>query len=325
MVDLTISYNSSQSTIDSMRVLFNHVTKCGGSSFWKWLHENSDYHIEHVILQHQSSDSLRQILQTIEEQKNIIVGGHFEYSPGASVTAEEWISFWNKILSLTDYRFTIIRNPIKRFSSWLRFFGGMEDSNTSTAKSVYPDLLFQSNCADICQSLIEIGYNPKSSLTECLKSILPDNYLQFYPFNRGLVLGINNYPVALLGLSNDQSQYMLPVSLRHNYSEYEMNQISYNILRGDMRQVENYFSKALVFEPFPLENIGACFNRLASLGIVRSTFERELGRVNVSKKNDNFEIIEDQSVVSKIIKEYPESFLLWKIACLNAGNYESIH
>ena len=293
-----------------MKVFFNHLPKCGGTSFWHWIKENTDYEVIKVW-EREDEESLHRILLRLSHEDNILIGGH-TYAPTYmpdKVKAE----FWSEVYKKTDYRFTVLRNPISRLNSFLHFSG---KSSKSPALDPECDFFYgrrQSRLDANKDPIRAIHKKSLMSLESCLESILPENYLTNLPINANMSEKINDYPKGI-GLSGDlRDSYYLPLSMRGDKSMYFEKMIRLMKFGGDISDV---FGITGNFALFAIEDVHHLINVLVDKGIVRSDYSPFPVKNKTSKLQGFDEKSLDSDLVSRVFNEYPESYVLWRIALL---------
>lgn len=283
-----------------MKIFFNHIPKCGGTSIFDWLRDNSDYKVIR-IMDERSKQSLQSRIDEFQNTQNIIIGGHTQ-GPGKfsdSIKNE----FWSKVYQLADVRFSILRNPIQRFHSYLKY---------KCAKGESDFFLFSSSHKHLIESMQSLGIClPPHSLSSVLTTILPENFLLSYPFNNYLSCAINDQ-VSCLGWKYPRN-ILLPLSLTHDKRQRDEYRLGL-CLAGTT--LGNSFPRP-AYSLFCLEDLDKFILHFKNLGVI-SCDSAPIKMLNQSKDSIGISTCDlDAALKAKILSEYPESFELWKKVLVN--------
>ena len=154
------------------------------------------------------------------------------------------------------------------------------------------------------------------SLQESLEQILYPNMMVCYPYNNQLINFINDYP-SRLGTCGE-NEYLLPLPLRKNADTANILNLHMRILSGKENNIFESIGLPIDYALFAIEDCSHMIASLAKRGIVRPD-SNKFPRQNITIKGGGFHITSvEKSVIAQCCAQYPESFLLWKLATLRA-------
>ena len=290
-----------------MKVFFNHITKCGGTSIEKMIRQHSSFKYFRVK-QRTNLDELSQIIEYMNTDKDVFIQGHI-FDP--LIDSKTRLSFWKTVYNLSDIRFTIVRHPLERALSYARFSG--TDKNASNGYSIQYLYRFPLFNEELWSLLNRWHFNRTQFNINYFKCIMPDSFIANYPDNLNILEGINGFPNALrLGIAENQAS--CPATLRIESKEVITSRIIEAGRSGDKLFKDLNIPK---YKVFALEQFSCFINWLIQKGIVDNTVSSL--HLNQTENLEHNLVVNDESsdFASKIMSEYPESLLIWKMAAMH--------
>ena len=237
-----------------------------------------------------------------QSTKAIIIG----HSHQPSIANRELVGeFWRNIYSISDMRFTILRNPLERSISWIKEAGNLGDGAVPSHGISYRFRGLPQD-QETLAACIENQRGPRSILNDSIfDCILPENFYVDTPDNLNIASSIANYPIELM--SSDQFlRWLTPLPCRKEKDIFEFKILFENVLTID--ELIKYLSIPR-YEFYALEKIDDFVKRLESLSITKPGFS--VPHINISKTAS---VDISLKVKRTLINLYPESYLLWKHA-----------
>lgn len=284
----------------------------------KWAEKNSNLKIIRIPSRIHDSGQLESILDEYHSNENVLIGGEINHPKNIPDDAKG--AFYNEVIRHADYKFALLRNPIDRFNSCLHY----TNSVASNAEDCDEYGLFIHDIPETKTMLNQIGLfsasreNAKKSLEEALRQVIFPYAFTNFPFNNRLRAFINDYPI-LLGVVGE-NEYLLPLPLRSNLTNGDSINSHIRLLQGKACDIRATCGVAVSYSLFAIEDTAHLVSSLVKRGIIAEN-PNPFPHENTTSKNKDFDI---KSVDSRIIAEcccqYPESFTLWKLAIMRAFN-----
>ena len=297
-----------------MRVFFNHIHKTGGTSL-ESLFEN-DSNLKFIrVKANSSADDLQEIANNYSEG-NMIVQGHLNEPFYLHCPHEIRIKFWDFIYKISDIKFSILRHPIDRALSYIRY-SGFKDSDS--IENLDPNFFYKYipwpgdnyQTTKLFEIYKRFHMQVDSTGLSLLENILPNVYSLHFPECLNLALAMNEYPIALFS-SLYAGDFLIPNSLREQKFSHE----SYF---KNFYPMSNYIFENLKIPEIKLlafEDLEFVIQWLKQQNIINGNMR--LPHLNRTKLHnsvcDNAIMLKD--LKCSLEKEYPESFILWKLAAM---------
>ena len=298
-----------------MRVFFNHIHKTGGTSLEYLLENDSDLKFTRVRA-NSTSDDLQKIANQYSEG-NMIIQGHknepfYEHCP-YQVTEK----FWDFIYKNSDIKFSILRHPIDRALSYVRY-SGFNDSESLDRFD--PGFFYKyvpipkenHKSTKLFQTYERYHMQIDSIDLTILKNILPDKYKLSFPECQNLALALNEYPIALFSGLN-LNEFLIPNSLRENKFPHESYFKNFHPFHHWILE----YLKIPDFHLLAFEDLECVFQWLKHKKIIRGNIELpHLNKTKLLNEPLKHETDELEELKCVLASEYPESFYLWKLAAM---------
>lgn len=309
-----MTYAKIKSLLKEVKVFFNHIHKTGGTSLETLLENDSD--LQYIRIRSNNSEKDLERIANQFIKGNIIIQGHINEPFYGYCPNQYRIEFWNFIYQASDIKFSVLRHPFDRALSYAKYSGfndGVSHEDFDP-KFFYKFVPWPANAKESKLFQAFQKHHTKANHIDLtlFEDILPENFMLNFPESQNLSICINEYPIALFSKS-ELHNFLIPSSLRHEKFDHTLFFKNFN--------AKFIFDQLKIpyLQLFAFEDLEFIYEWLKQKNIINGNIKLpHKNKTKFKNSDNNIDEAKIKMIKSEIAREYPESFLLWKLAAMRA-------